>query len=225
MINWINPRVVTGRILLALGIALFLGALIGSMLGVRTSVELNGTVRPGPNSALVISTYTMTSSGVVRVEVWNATRVYYIAGIRGDPRSLLKGLQAFNISVGGEEFKTDFRLGVVYGTSTVSAGRGILGALPVLAKTLRFRIVDVSPSSPGHYVVVEKLGVNEALMVFIMGENVTYRYVYSVGEKHILAPGEVALAGAGLTAAGSLILAPELSSGRRAMRGRGSGDG
>ena len=206
MRNWLSPAIVTGRILLALGLALLLGAVVGSLVGVKTSIHLNGTMLLRQDEALVISTYTLTSKGYVEVEAWNASRVYYVSGIRGDPRSLLKGLQAFNISVGEENFKTDFRLGVAYGVSTVRAGHGILEALPALSKSLRFQIVDLEPIDDGHYKVRIPVDVNEAIMVFVLGKNVTYSYTYSVGAKNIADPLEVAVFGVMLAAGGSMLI-------------------
>ncbi|MCE4628360.1 MAG: hypothetical protein F7C34_04340 [Desulfurococcales archaeon] len=221
--SMISPVSVAGRALLALGIALFLGGLVGSLIGVRYSVTLSGSETLPEGGALSISVYTLTSSGRVRVEVWNATTAYYIAGIRGDPRSLMKGLEAFNISTGNEDFRTDFRLGVVYGVAEVRASRGILAALPGLSRVLRFNIHQLEPVEPGHYVLEKKLGVNEALIFFAVGRNVTYSFSYSVAEKNALAPDTISLAGALTSLAGLAVLRLGVRSGSSSRRRGGSG--
>ena len=218
--SWISPESVLGRVLLSLGIALFLGGVIGGLLGVKTSTTMSGEEVLPPNGALVVSAYTLTSSGTVQIEVWNATEAYYISGIRGDPRSLLKGLETFNISAGDQQFRTDLRLGIVYGASEVRASQGILAALPGVSRALRFNIHQLEPQGSGHYVLEKKLGVNEAIMLFAVGKNVRYQFTYSVGEKHILHPARLSLAGAGLSLAGLAVLWPRLSS--RPRGGRGS---
>ncbi|MCE4624381.1 MAG: hypothetical protein F7C35_00765 [Desulfurococcales archaeon] len=205
-VSWISPRSVAGRILLALGLSLFLGGVAGYLLGVKTVTTMSGSLELTPNSALVVSTYTLTSRGVVTVEAWNASEVYYVSGIRGDPRSLLKGLQTFNISVGNEDFKTDLRLGVVYGTTTAQASGKLLSVLPQVSTMLSFKIIQVKPVSPDHYIVRQNLTVNEALLVFIVGQNVTYKYTYQVGEHHIIDPEKISALGAVLSASSLLFL-------------------
>lgn len=217
----IGPVSVAGRALIALGVALFLGGLVGSLIGVRYSVTLSGSEALPEGGALSISVYTLTSAGIVRIEVWNASTAYYIAGIRGDPRSLMKGLEAFNITTGNENFRTDFRLGVVYGVAEVRAGRGILAALPGLSRVLRFNIHQLEPEGPGHYVLEKRLGVNEALIFFAVGGNVSYTFTYSVAEKNALAPDTVSLAGALTSLAGLAVL--RLGSGRSASSSRRRG--
>ena len=216
--SWISPESVLGRVLLSLGIALFLGGLTGSLLGVKTSVALQGEEALPPNGALVVSAYTLTSSGTIRVEVWNASEAYYVGGIRGDPRSLLKGLQTFNITSGNENFHTDLRLGIVYGVSEVRASHGLLAALPGVSQALRFNIHRLQSQGKGHYVLEKKLGVNEAIMLFAVGENVRYTFTYSVGEKHMVSPGRLSLAGAGLSLLGLAVLWPRLGAQARAGR-------
>ncbi|MEB3765872.1 MAG: hypothetical protein GSR77_06900 [Desulfurococcales archaeon] len=180
-----DKRRLFGGLLASIGLALLIGALIGSIIGVKTSLSFDGENYLGDNKALIISLYSSTSEGTAVVEIYNASQVFYISNVTGDPRSLVKALTAFNINATQSEYNYDMRLGLVYGTSKVEANSMILSALPSLSKVLEFNIREAPPEN-GVFVIRENMSSGEALLVFALGQTVSYNVEYSVSNTYRL---------------------------------------
>ncbi len=182
----------TAGVLVALGLSVVLGAFIGSIVGVKTTLTLSDETYIGKNNALVVSVYSSSSSGEIDLIIKNASKVFYISNVTSDPRSLLKALSVFNINATQSNYNYDMRLGIVYGTTRVKANTKVLSMLPFISQTLKFSIKDVEAEN-GQYSLKEDVTPGEAVIVFILGDQVEYSMNYTVSEvyrssmTHILA--------------------------------------
>ncbi|MEB3760176.1 MAG: hypothetical protein GSR81_04940 [Desulfurococcales archaeon] len=196
-----------GGLMASIGLALLIGALIGSIIGVKTSLSFSGEDYLGNNKALIISLYSSTSEGTAVVEISNASQVFYISNVTGDPRSLVKALTAFNINATQSEYKYDMRLGLVYGTSKVEANSMVLSALPSLSKVLKFNIKEASPEN-GVFIIRENMTSGEALLVFALGQTVSYNVEYNVSNTYRLPYSYVYAISVAVIVVGILVSAP-----------------
>ncbi len=202
-----TPSTVIGRLLIALGISLIVGSLVGAVLATSNALEVQGGTLLEPNHSLVVALYSMSSNGTAIIHVENASNVFYVADIVGDPRVLLRALTTFNINTTQTNFKHDLRLGIVYGTALVKANSKVLGALPSLSTILKFNIKQAQPTSRGVYDLRISVKPGEAFLVFIINANkkpipVTYSLRYEVQGATRLAPTTVSLAGLAATVFG-----------------------
>ena len=205
-----TPSTVIGRLLIALGISLIIGSLVGTALATTSGLEMQGSTLLEPNHSLVLAVYSMSSNGTAVIHVENASSVFYVANIVGDPRVLLRALTAFNINTTATNFKHDLRLGIVYGTALVKANSKVLGALPSLSTILKFNIKEAKPSSKGVYDLSINVKPGEAFLVFIINaENkpklVNYTLTYSVSGASRLAPLTISLIGLASTVIGVVL--------------------
>ncbi|MEB3805944.1 MAG: hypothetical protein GSR73_00290 [Desulfurococcales archaeon] len=136
-----KPRMnIASRILLVIGLALLIASTISNYYGVKSEARYSGAVSVGESQGVAVYVMSMSSEGVVRIELRGVSSAYYIANVSGDVASLVQSLSVFNISAMGENLQHDVRSGLVYGYARLKTSRYLLGTLPIISKMLNFAI-------------------------------------------------------------------------------------
>lgn len=186
-----------GRILLVLGVSIFVASIVGALVGPKPAVGEEGTLVPGRGEVVGLLVWAQSAPGNVSVEVKGAAGVYY-AKLRGDPLSYLSNATSFGVRVGEVEARRDVRGGVFLASAK----------LKVDLFTLNFALKRLNKTTGDTLSMSLRLG--ESLVVVVLpaqpGEPLTYRLSFHSRIAERLPPIDAGLEGVALAAVGAALL-------------------
>ncbi len=169
------------RIIFVLGLALIIAGVVAEAYGARTVTVYEGSIDVSQTPGAAIVVFSLSSNGVVTVEVNGASEVYYVTNISGDPMAVLRALSVFNIRLGETQMEHDVRSGLIRGYALINASEYLLQALPRISQLLHFNIEEARAESVnGSYLIREGLGAATGIVVLVVpsGPVVEYRVEY-----------------------------------------------
>ncbi len=166
------------RILVLVGVAVILAALIAEAVGAKDHVEWGVSIDTSSNPGAAMTVFAFSSSGVVSISVEGAKSIYYMK-LKGDPMIALRQLSTINISLVDQTLVQDIRAGVAYGAAGLKTNPLLLKALPLLANIIP---VEVKTPEGGNNSLRIALHGGQGVLVVVEpdGDRVTFSMEYRV---------------------------------------------
>jgi len=194
------------RLLVVLGAALALAGVVSGAYGPRPLSTYEYTVDPQGAAGVAFLFFSISSNGHLNATIEGVDSVFYVANLSGDPVTVLRALEVFNIRMGESNLEHDVRAGLIHGYATIEAQQRILRALPTLAALLNFNI-ETAQVENGTATITAKLRAASGIVIVATpseGE-VRVHAAYRLEGYDRLPPDTAALLGAAMVAGGALL--------------------